>query len=135
MQFRVTFEQNGLTRDVTITEPDLGTNAPIRNPNELDANADPLNAVCTITGENDPNSRVVNVGANGVTIQRVSDKEIVSCLFVNSPLQLEAKKYNDTEWQRTAGHRASRCLTAGRSSSTSNGNSQLDPARPRPDRT
>ncbi len=90
LQFTVSFEQGTLERDVTILEPTLGPNLPIADPAGK-------NARCTITGSSDPESRVDNVSNNGVTIRDVTDKEIVSCLFVNSPLQLLAEKYLDVE--------------------------------------
>ncbi|MEO1059053.1 MAG: DUF5979 domain-containing protein, partial [Actinomycetota bacterium] len=122
LQFTVSFDQGALSRDVTIVEQTLGPNLPIPDP-------DGRNARCTITGSTNPQDRVVNVGNDGITIEGVTDKEIVSCLFVNSPLQLLAEKYLDVEGD---GERdpSDPPLEGWTLFIDENGNSMLDPGDP-----
>ena len=83
--FKVTFEQGQLARPVTITE-DPGSYTLIPDGAK--------NARCLVNNSPINPSRILNV-ANGFTVTGVTDKEIISCLVVNSPAQLRAKKYND----------------------------------------
>ena len=92
LTFSVNFAQGFLEPDVTILEPDLGSNVLVQDPNGK-------NASCFINGQQRPD-RIQNT-SNGFTVSEVKDNEIISCLVVNSPAQLEAKKYNDLDGDGT----------------------------------
>ena len=87
--FKVTFEQGQLARDVTISEPDNFNSTVLVQ----DAGR---NAQCFLRGEALPADRLVNAGGFGFTVKGVTDKEIISCVVVDSGAGLQAVKYNDT---------------------------------------
>ncbi|HYO19698.1 MAG TPA: DUF5979 domain-containing protein, partial [Dermatophilaceae bacterium] len=89
LTFKLAFEQNELARDVTISEPANFKDTVLVQ----DAGK---NARCFNKGQPLPADRLVNAGAFGFTVKGVVDKDIISCVVVDSDAQLQAVKYNDT---------------------------------------
>ena len=94
LTFKVTFEQNQLARDVTISEPANHKGTVLVQ----DASK---NARCFNKGQPLPANRLENAGGFGFTVKGVVDKDIISCTVVDSDAQLQAVKYNDTNGNGT----------------------------------
>ncbi len=95
LTFKVTFDQGQLARNVTIREPaNRNSTVPVQNTNGK-------NARCFKGGQEIDDARIVNSGDFGFTVVGVTDKEIISCVVVNSDARLQAVKYQDTNGNGT----------------------------------